>query len=662
MSSDVNEIKEELKETETIKPEDSKSEDSKPEETETKESMEKETTEDSQKEQPQELDESDDGLEDVDLNATDYGKSYVGSIPSVGNEDDIEISLPRKKRSTDKEDTDEQKVSSSGRPVRRREKKPVDQYKKKRVRKTIRIFVILGILILLGFLVYFKFIKPAKEAAQELLNQITEQTDTIEKRDITESITTTGTIKAAEVRTLTSTAKDTTIDAVMADVGDMVKEGETLVMFSTENINKTIEQLQEDLSKQKQKDAIDSRASDRNYLFTYANQSVELSNAAEKVNSTLKDLYEACDGYGDAKRELEKYNNGEDVGKTKEMLESAIATAYQKEQAAQVAYDSAVNAQAQLIARSGNTLTEADENKQKTAITAGDQATNIKRQIEDYQDKLANYVITAPISGLVTNVSVEEGNGFAGGTVMVIQDTETLKISATIDEYDIPNIKLGQRVVIKTDATREDELMGYVSFIAPTSTTMANGGVSSSSQASAAAAASQSSNSANFEIEITVITKDERLMIGMSAKLNIVVDQVSNVLTVPYDAIQTNAQGENYITVIDEKKGEQTAGVPGQEGNGASDIPVITVNGQDVSEKSNKVTKISNKGPGNRGTGAGGPNTVNDNRRDIMVTVGMEGDYYTQIISDEIKEGMTVVIPDSGNFGGFDFGAMMNGF
>lgn len=721
MSSDVNEIKEEeVKETATVLPEDSEAEDSKTEET-----VKEEIGEDSKKEQSPESDESDDDLEDVDLNATDYGKSYMGSIPGAEDEDDIEISLPRRKRSAGKKDNDEEGASSSRRPVRRREKKPVDQYKKKRVRKTIRIFVILGILILLGFLVYFKFIKPAKEAAQELLNQITEQTDTIEKRDITESITTTGTIKAAEVRTLTSTAKDTTIDAVMASVGDTVKEGDTLVMFSTENINKTIEQLQEDLSKQNQKDAIDSRASDRNYLFTYANQSIELSNAAEKVNSTLKDLYEACDGYGDAKRALQDAKNGttvdvSELGKIAqaaeaefnlknqeytetynahegdkenqevkdaaaardeaqakyakaieeyqkasdnanfasknsiESLEAAVTAAYQKEQAAQVAYDSAVNAQAQLIAKSGNTLTEADENKQKTAITAGDQATNIKRQIEDYQDKIENYVITAPISGLVTNVSVEEGNGFTGGTVMVIQDTETLKISATIDEYDIPNIKLGQRVIIKTDATRDDELMGYVSFIAPTSTTMANGGSSSSSQASAAAAASQSSSSANFEIEITVITKDERLMIGMSAKLNIVVDQVSNVLTVPYDAIQTNAQGDNYITVIDNSHGGQIAGIPnqkGQKGNAASDMPILTVNGQNMQGNGNKATAPN----------AGGPNAADDNRKDIMVTVGMEGDYYTQIISDEIEEGMTVVIPDSGNFGGFDFGAMMNG-
>lgn len=603
------------------------------------------------------FDDSDEDLEPVDLNSDDFLTQEKKSKNS------------RDRRSPDEEDDEEK--DKPARPVRRREKKPVDQYKKKRVRKNIRIIVILLILVLAGFLLYFMYIKPRVEMAKNMLNNmVQEQTDTVEKRDITEAITTTGTIEASEVRTLTSTAKDTTIDAVMASVGDMVNEGDTLVMFSTENINKTIEQLQEDLAKQKKKDAIDSQASDRNYLYTYANQSLELSTAAEKVNTTLKDLYEACDGYGTAKRELQAAKDagpasGDPVDVERynsqiSQLESAVTNAYQREQAAQVAYDAAVDAQAQLISRSSNTLTEADENKQKSAISAGDQATNLARQIEDYQDKLENYVITAPISGLVTSVSVEEGNGFSGGTVMVIQDTETLKITTQIDEYDIPDIKLGQRVVIKTDATRDDELMGYVSFIAPTSSSMATGGASSST--SAASMSSSQSSSPTFEVTITIITKDERLKIGMSAKLNIVVDQVSNVLTVPYDAIMTNAQGENYITVIEKSGGSSTNAGQNTGQNAGGNMPVISVNGQTVSGGSQNAFSGNS---GNGGPGKGGNNTngqmPNDNRRDIKVTIGMEGDYYTQVISDELEEGMTVVIPDSGNFGGLDFGAMMGG-
>lgn len=636
----------EVTETEVTETEVSKSESEKAEVSAANDSESKSTSESKPESKQAELDESDDDLEPVDLNASDYNSKsdkYSEGI-SLNGRKKLDEDDDRKDKGKNKSE------SSEHRPVRKREKKQVDQYKQKRIRKRIRIFVILAILIGAGLFVYYKVLKPRSDAAKAMMNQVREQTDTIEKRDITDAITTTGTIEASEVRTLTSTAKDTTIETVMAKVGDTVNEGDTMVLFSTENINKTIDQLQEDLSKQKQKDAIDSQANDRTYLFTYANQSTELASAAEKVDTTLKALYEACDGYGKAKSELQKKK--EDENYSEEPLvsfQNAVNQAYQQEQTAQTNYDAAVNAQAQLIAKSGNTLTEADENRQKNAISSGDQATNISRQIEEYQDKLKNYVITAPISGLVTSVSVEEGNGFSGGTVMVIQNTDTLKITAQIDEYDITNIKLGQRVVIKTDATRDDELTGYVSFIAPTSTNMATGG-SSSASTSGVQGQSSSSSSANFEIEITVISKDDRLKIGMSAKLNIIADQVSGVLTVPYDAISTNAKGENYITVIDNKKGFGDMNSAKNDISKDSSMPVLTVNGENVSSNAD----MPSGGPG----GDFSKDNNNTNRREIIVTVGMEGDYYTQIISDEIEEGMTVVIPQSNESGGFGFGGM----
>lgn len=675
MDNENNKIEEtEVTETEVTETEVSKSESEKAEATniesekaevsEANDSESKSTSESKPESKQAELDESDDDLEPVDLNASDYN--------SKSDKYSEGISLNGRKKLDDKSE------SAEHRPVRKREKKQVDQYKQKRIRKRIRVFVILAILIGAGLFVYFKVLKPRADAAKAMMNQVKEQTDTIEKRDITDAITTTGTFEASEARTLTSTAKDTTIDAVMAKVGDTVKEGDTMVLFSTENINKTIEQLQEDLSKQKQKDAIDSQANDRTYLFTYANQSTELASAADKVDTTLKALYEACDGYGKAKRELQQKK---DEGLSDDQLvayQNAVNQAYQQEQTAQTNYDAAVNAQAQLIARTGNTLTEADENRQKNAISSGDQATNISRQIEEYQDKLENYVITAPISGTVTSVSVEEGNGFSGGTVMVIQNTDTFKIKALIDEYDINNIKLGQRVVIKTNATGDDELLGYVSFIAPTSTSTTTvtttASVSASGNGMTSSVSSSSGSSANYEITINVITKDERIKIGMSAKLNIVVDQVSGVLTVPYDAISTNAKGENYITVIDNKKGFGDMNSAKNDSSKDSSMPVLTVNGENVSSNADMPSggpggDFPSGGPsgdfpgggdsdkGSRPDGAASMNN-NTNRREIIVTVGMEGDYYTQIISDEIEEGMTVVIPQSNESGGFGFGGM----
>ena len=42
--------------------------------------------------------------------------------------------------------------------------------------------------------------------------------------------------------------------------------------------------------------------------------------------------------------------------------------------------------------------------------------------------------------------------------------------------------------------------------------------------------------------------------------------------------------------------------------------------------------------------------------RDITVKKGLETDYYTEVISDEIKEGMRVLVPESKDSGDMFFG------
>lgn len=531
---------------------------------------------------------------------------------------------------------------ANSRPVKRREKKPVDPYKQKRRKKRIIWLVVLGVLVTLILLFYFRVIRPAKEMAESMLNQMNETTDTIEERDIVKGISTTGLFAANDVRTVTSTAKDPTIDAVLADVGDHVNKGDTLVIFSTDAINKTIEQLQEDLAESRRLQAVESRASDRSYMYTYTDQANQLLNQSEKVEAALKALYEACDWYGDAKRRLQEAKDEGADALTISSLENEVNNAYQNEQTAQSNYNAAVTAQGQLVGSTGNTLTQADENHEIEAIKAGDQARNYARQIEDAQEKLENYVLTAPISGIVTKVDVEEGNGFAGGTVMTIQNTDSMKIIGRVDEYDIPDVELGQQVVIRTDATRDEEMHGYVSFIEPSSTTTSSGELRPGEDPLLTKA-----TDAIYDVTVTVQDVDPRIKIGMFAKLNIVVDKASKVLTVPYDAIQTNADGQYYITVVEEDGAP--AGAPTDKS-----MPVLQINGENAAQD-----QRSGEAQGTQMPGQGG--IPQQNRRDIIVEIGMEGDYYTQVISDEIRQGMTVIIPDDGKFDLSDM-QMMFGF
>ncbi|MEG2770142.1 MAG: efflux RND transporter periplasmic adaptor subunit, partial [Oscillospiraceae bacterium] len=138
-------------------------------------------------------------------------------------------------------------------------------------------------------------------------------------------------------------------------------------------------------------------------------------------------------------------------------------------------------------------------------------------------------------------------------------------VTASIKEYDIKNIAIGQKVTIKSDATGETEIQGTVSQIGMT----ANG--------------AQGSTEVTYPIEIKVVTKNSGLLIGMNVKSEIILSKKNGIFVVPDDAIGLNGMGDK---VVYRKRGEDF-------------IPVV-------------------------------------------VTTGEENDFYTQIISDELVEGMEI--------------------
>ena len=93
------------------------------------------------------------------------------------------------------------------------------------------------------------------------------------------------------------------------------------------------------------------------------------------------------------------------------------------------------------------------------------------------------------------------------------------------------------------------------------------------------------SSSASYRIEVTIADPDENLRAGMTAKLSIALEESADALTVPYDAVTTTPDGTSTITV-----------------------------------------------------------DVDGEKKTITVETGLETDYYTEVISDELSEGMTVYL------------------
>lgn len=247
------------------------------------------------------------------------------------------------------------------------------------------------------------------------------------------------------------------------------------------------------------------------------------------------------------------------------------------------AYDGTVTAYNTAVATSNSSVASMQDNvtNQQLASSIGTQSQTT--QIKELQKQLAEGNLTAGVSGTVTKVNVKAGDVYTGTSIATIEGCEDFIVEAEIDEYDIADVKTGMKVLIKTDATRDEELQGKVIYTAVSSTG------SASSAASGMTTGMASSGNATYTVKIALDTPNDRLRLGMNAKLSIITEMKENVWTVPYDSVYTREDGTKYIEIAKNETGEE--------------------------------------------------------KEELDVQTGTEGSYYIEIISDKLKDGMKIVLP-----------------
>lgn len=605
----------------------------------------------------------------------------------------IDLNNPDSEKSLDTPSNTEKasavKKNKAAKPAK--DKSSVEFLLAKKKKKKIRNWIIFGVIVALIIFVVYK-VKNAAEQAKVFMEAAMSsnvETATVEAKTINKSVSATGQLLSADARTVTRNLNGVAdIIEVNVAVGDYVEQGDVLVRFSTENVDKSISQTREDISTQKQQDAINKEDAERNYLNSYKSVATSIQEAAERVDRALDTLHEACNAYGDAKRELDKARNEGKDEVTIASLERAVDSAYQQQKTAQQNYDDAVENQAKTISDGqSNSLSNADSQYKKSQITADSQVKQLQRTLEKYEDSLDDYIVTAPISGVITAVNVSEGNSFSSGSVLTIQDLSRFEAEVLVDEYDIPSVKSAfnkandrgeeLEVVIKTEATEKNEYKGHVVSIDPTSTstsTYTTSAAASSSGSGYSSATSSSSSTPQFKVKVMIDEPDEAFMMGMTAKVSILVEKSpENSLCIPYNAIEENANGEFFVQVVEnadelnkpvdgivvtkdddssnsgERKGGRNRGMAGLNENFAKNMQNVAgkVQGAKNSDEMKQMLEDSK------------PKT-----HDVKVTKIFDTDYYTAVVpvvAGELKAGDTVLINTDRSGTGNDFMNMMMG-
>lgn len=531
-----------------------------------------------------------------------------------------------------------EKLKSAGKKpdeIRTTKKLPAVDKSGKRPSKTLYMLkkwkwvwiILLVLLVIAGFMGYRQYSRyEARQAMQKAMSTI--ETTRVTKQNLIDSISVTGTIASADAWDVSASAKDVEVLQVNYEVGDYVNEGDIIVVLDTADLELSLTQAQNKQALSEYNESKSIEQASENYAEAVEDGTDSYNKAVKSEAEAKERLQEAEDDLAEAasrlKRREEKlseanealaavsrpqepekpdpdnYGNGEDDEEYKAALqeyenalneykadleeynelEKAASAASASYTEAHQAYNTAADAEEKAVdtyENAAEALADAEKNNNRNIASAADSLEKSQMEhtysndssqqtIENYQEQIESCTVTAPISGVITAMNVDVGDTYMGegSTLFSVADNEHFIVSASVDEYDISNISKDMAAAVIVEAIGDGELPATVSFVSPTVT---NSNMGSSS----------------YAIEIALDEANTDLRIGMTAKASIILEAVYDVLTVPYDCVETDENGNSFLYM--DQDGE---------------------------------------------------------KKKVGVTLGMEGDYYVEVSGDGLDENSTV--------------------
>ena len=476
----------------------------------------------------------------------------------------------------------------------------------------------------------------------------------VERRNITNVFSGSGTIAAANTYTVNALVSGTVLTADFA-VGDTIEEGTVLYTIDSSNAANSVEkaQLSLDQAQRNYEDAVDAQYVRSTIGGTLASYKVAVGDvvtagqevatvrdastllltlefpAADAANFTvgqaaqvtLDGTFEAISGTVRSVSGADALSSGNllvrtvtiAVNNTGSLTTAQAATAsvngvsalasakfsYQNEQSITASTGGTVTA---LCVKEGSSVSAdtalvriSGKELTKQVQNASDNLRSAQMSMEDTEDQLNSYTITSPISGTVISKEVK-----AGDTV------SNLQMTVNVDELEILSIKEGQSVTITADAISDRTFTGVVTSVSKAGTTA--GGTTT------------------YPVTIRINDTGD-LLPGMNATAEITTASTENALSIPNAAVVRG----NYVLVTKDSPSAANAdpSMTAPEGyvyvkvtTGTSDDDYIAVTsglqeGDTVAYTASSTASVSADGqmeemmvvggPGQGGGGSGGP-------------------------------------------------------
>ena len=153
------------------------------------------------------------------------------------------------------------------------------------------------------------------------------------------------------------------------------------------------------------------------------------------------------------------------------------------------------------------------------------------KSLEEAKAQRENLIVVAPCDGTIASLNVSEGDEINSGALLCsILEGEDMNLTIAVDELDVVEVEVGQKVKITVDALSDAEMDGEVYKIAPVGSN--SGGVTT------------------YDVELTFDAAGTGVRSGMNATGEITVASTDSTLYVPVEALMTIGN-DTYLMVED---------------------------------------------------------------------------------------------------------------
>lgn len=248
--------------------------------------------------------------------------------------------------------------------------------------------------------------------------------------------------------------------------------------------------------------------------------SVTVGTQVSGIVSKLYVDYNSVVKKGQVIAELDKTNLTSELNTAKANLASMQST---------LSYQTANFKRNQTLYKKGLISANEFEEAQLAYRQAKENVATARENVRKAQTNLGYATITSPIDGIVLSKSVEEGQTVAASfstpeLFTIAQDLTNMQVVADVDEADIADVKVGERVSFTVDTYPTETFSGTVKQVRQEATT--------------------TNNVVTYEVVISAPNADMKLKPGLTANVTIFTSELDGVLSIPSKALRYSPEKE----------------------------------------------------------------------------------------------------------------------